>query len=70
MDLTDSDNDMLWMEDDPEFDRDDVSVVASARIGIDRVDPEWSKKPLRFYVFGNTSVSKRDKRAEKELDTK
>ncbi|KAF4519226.1 hypothetical protein B566_EDAN015332 [Ephemera danica] len=41
-----------------------ASVVTSHRIGIESVGGEWSTKPLRFYLLGNNSVSKRDKISE------
>lgn len=61
------DNEMLWIEDDPEFNLEEYKVVKTARVGIDRVDPEWALKPLRFYLLGHPCVSKRNKQAEKEL---
>uniref|UniRef100_A0A1B6K7A4 DNA-3-methyladenine glycosylase n=2 Tax=Homalodisca liturata TaxID=320908 RepID=A0A1B6K7A4_9HEMI len=36
-------------------------IVKSRRIGIDSAGPEWANKLLRFYIFNNKSVSKRDK---------
>lgn len=42
-------------------------VVTSTRIGIDSVDVEWRLKPLRFYLMGSKSVSRRDKKAEDKL---
>lgn len=61
------DNEMLWIEDDPEFNLEEYKVVKTARIGIDRVDPEWALKPLRFYLLGHPCVSKRNKQTEKEF---
>ncbi|XP_062611038.1 DNA-3-methyladenine glycosylase-like [Saccostrea cucullata] len=61
-DLTEADE--IWLEDGdvvPE-----TQIVKSARINIDYAE-EWAKKPLRFYVLGNKSVSKRDKMAEDKL---
>ena len=52
----------LWLEEGEDVSIDDT--VISARIGIDSAE-EWAKKPLRFYVKGNKSVSVRDKEAEK-----
>ncbi|KAJ8976896.1 hypothetical protein NQ317_014067 [Molorchus minor] len=47
LDLTDLQNDQMWLEDDPEFDDTKIKVVHTTR---------------------NESVSKRDKKAEKDLD--
>ncbi|TGZ50268.1 Dna-3-methyladenine glycosylase [Temnothorax longispinosus] len=55
----------MWIEDDGALE--DIKIVKAARIGIDSYGPEWASKPLRFYVYGNTSVSKRDKKAEMEI---
>nr|KAF7437923.1 hypothetical protein H0235_000314 [Vespula pensylvanica] len=52
----------LWIEDDS-F-QEEIKIVKCARIGIDSCGPEWSSKPLRYYIYGNKSVSKRDKKAE------
>lgn len=64
MDLTDLQNDLFWLEDDPEWDE-DFKVIHSARIGINRAE-EWNTKPLRFYILNHESVSKRDKAAERK----
>ncbi|KAK2576211.1 hypothetical protein KPH14_005581 [Odynerus spinipes] len=55
----------LWLEDDS-F-KEEIKIVKCARIGIDSSGPEWSNKPLRYYIYGNRSVSKRDKKAEELL---
>lgn len=55
----------LWIENDTATE--DVKIVKCSRIGIDSAGPEWANKPLRYYIYGNTSVSKRDKKAESEL---
>lgn len=55
----------MWIENDENSE--DSKIVTSTRIGIDSAGPEWASKPLRFYIFGNTSVSKRDKKAEGEF---
>jgi len=55
----------LWIEDDGAAG--DIKIVKSARIGIDSCGPEWANKPLRYYVYGNKSVSKRNKKAEEEI---
>ncbi|XP_018314358.1 DNA-3-methyladenine glycosylase [Mycetomoellerius zeteki] len=38
-----------------------------SRIGIDSCGPEWANKPLRYYIYDNKSVSKRNKKAEIEI---
>lgn len=61
--------DGMWIEDD-ETAQDSLNpcqIVTSHRIGIDSVGIEWASKPLRFYILGNTSVSKRDKTKEREV---
>lgn len=68
LDLTDKDNDQMWVEDDPKFDTNINCIVETSRIGVARAGHEWASKPLRFYILGNSSVSKRDKKAEKELE--
>jgi len=55
----------LWIEDDGASG--DFKIIKSSRIGIDSVDAEWAKKPLRYYIHNNKSVSKRDKKAEMEI---
>lgn len=55
----------LWIEDDDGTG--DFKIVKSARIGIDSCGSEWANKPLRYYVYGNKSVSKRNKKAELEI---
>lgn len=55
----------LWIEDDGASS--DYKIVKSTRIGIDNYGPEWANKPLRYYIHGNKSVSKRDKKAEMEF---
>ncbi|XP_035727256.1 DNA-3-methyladenine glycosylase-like isoform X2 [Vespa mandarinia] len=52
----------LWIEDDSFQEK--IKIVKCARIGIDSCGPEWSNKPLRYYIYGNKSVSKRNKKAE------
>lgn len=68
MDLTDLENNDIWLEDDPFFDKEKIKIVRTSRIGIASAGREWATKPLRFYILHNDSVSKRDKAAEKELD--
>ncbi|KAG5347081.1 3MG glycosylase, partial [Acromyrmex charruanus] len=55
----------LWIEDDHALG--DIKIVKSARIGIDSCGPEWANKPLRYYIYDNKSVSKRNKKAEMEI---
>ncbi|XP_031347571.1 uncharacterized protein LOC116173967 [Photinus pyralis] len=59
-------SDTLWIEEDLDYDN-DFKTVISSRIGIDSVGEEWAKKPLRFYILGDSSVSKRDKQAENQF---
>lgn len=42
----------------------EIEIVKCPRIGIDNYGAEWSNKPLRYYVHGSKSVSKRNKKAE------
>lgn len=55
----------LWIEDDRALR--DIKIVKSARIGINSCGPEWANKPLRYYIYDNKSVSKRNKKAEMEI---
>ncbi|XP_011263383.1 DNA-3-methyladenine glycosylase isoform X1 [Camponotus floridanus] len=55
----------LWIEDDGAAG--DFKIVKSTRIGIDSCGLEWASKLLRYYVYGNKSVSKKDKKAEMEI---
>lgn len=56
----------IWIEDiGTELQPDDI--VVCSRIGINYAE-EWIKKPLRFYIKGNQSVSIKDKVAEAELN--
>ncbi|KAG5887409.1 hypothetical protein JTB14_024608 [Gonioctena quinquepunctata] len=64
--LSDPKNESIWLEDHPDFSEEDFKVVSSARIGINNAG-EWTSKPLRFYILGNESVSKRDKARERIL---
>ncbi|KAG7209764.1 hypothetical protein KM043_011387 [Ampulex compressa] len=56
----------LWVEND--FMEADIKIVKCARIGIDSYGPEWANKPLRYYIYENKSVSKRNKKAEALLE--
>ena len=58
--------DGMWIEDD-ESKEEALHIVTSHRIGIDSVGAEWALKPFRFYLLGNSSVSRRDKNMEKQL---
>lgn len=53
----------LWLEEGGEIDV--SSVISCKRIGIDSYGEEWANKPLRFYVKGNSCVSRRCKAAKK-----
>lgn len=55
-------NDELWIEND-DYDE-EINIVTSSRIGIESAGEEWANKPLRFYILGNSSVSKKDKTVE------
>lgn len=68
LNLTDPDNTVLWIEDDFLMNPDNLTIVKTTRIGIESSGEEWAQKPLRYYIAGNTSVSKRDKRAEKHAE--
>jgi DNA-3-methyladenine glycosylase len=57
--------DGMWIQEDESFVPGDV--VTSHRIGVDSVGSEWASKPLRFYLLGNPSISRRDRAREKEL---
>lgn len=55
----------LWIEDDNSDEK--IEIIHCKRIGIDKCEPTWREKPLRFYIYGNTSVSKQDKKAEERF---
>jgi DNA-3-methyladenine glycosylase len=57
--------DGMWIQEDKSSDP--HHIVTSHRSGIDSVGSEWASKPLRFYLLGNSSVSRRDRDREKEL---
>lgn len=67
LDITDSQNESLWLEDDPEFIEDDIKIISCPRIGINYAG-EWVSKPLRYYIFNNEHVSKQNKMFEKGVD--
>lgn len=52
----------LWLENS--FVEEEHQIIRSKRIGIDSCGAEWANKPLRYYIYGSKSVSKRDKQAE------
>ncbi|XP_058794796.1 putative 3-methyladenine DNA glycosylase [Phymastichus coffea] len=56
----------MWLEDDPQ--KQDYKIISCPRIGIDSAGTEWASKPLRYYIFENESVSKRDKKAEEMVN--
>ncbi|XP_069685661.1 uncharacterized protein [Periplaneta americana] len=64
--------DGMWIEEDKSGQKSLNSnhIVVSQRIGIDSVGIKWASKPLRFYLLGNSSVSRRDKIKEKEFEEK
>lgn len=68
VDITDPENNEMWLEDDAEFENEKITIVHTSRIGIASAGAEWSQKPLRFYILNNDSVSKQDKKAERELE--
>lgn len=68
LDVTDYHNKILWIEDDPTFDVEQMKIIACPRIGI-HYGEEWISKPLRYYILHNEYVSKRNKEAENELET-
>ncbi|XP_044574840.1 DNA-3-methyladenine glycosylase-like isoform X2 [Cotesia glomerata] len=54
----------MWIENDSNPSEETIEIIQCPRIGIDSAGPEWAMKPLRYYIYNNTSVSKRDKKAE------
>lgn len=66
LDICDFTNNTLWIEDDPGFNSQEINVISCPRIGINRAE-EWISKPLRYYIFGNDYVSKRNKKVENEF---
>lgn len=54
----------MWIEEGNEKIK-ETDIISSTRIGIESAGPEWAGKLLRFYVFGNKSVSIKDKKREK-----
>ncbi|KAJ8957523.1 hypothetical protein NQ318_020561 [Aromia moschata] len=68
VDISDPENNLMWLEDDPEFENEKFRIVHCPRIGIASAGKLWANKPLRFYILNNDSVSKRDEVAEEALD--
>lgn len=60
-------SDEFYLEKDVEYDENEMQVVRTSRIGINRAGEEWASKPFRFYILNNEHVSKRDKIAEEAL---
>jgi DNA-3-methyladenine glycosylase len=56
----------MWIEED-ESNEEVLHIVTSQRIGIDSAGIEWASKLFRFYLLGNSSVSRRDEAREKAL---
>ena len=59
--------DGMWIEEDKTSQNSQYQIIATSRIGIDSAGFQWASKPYRFYIFGNTSVSKKDDTKEKEI---
>ncbi|KAK9295711.1 hypothetical protein QLX08_010049 [Tetragonisca angustula] len=55
----------LWIENGQ---MEKFNIVKCRRIGIDNYGEEWTNKPLRYYIYGNKAVSKRNKEAERHLE--
>ncbi|XP_043526823.1 putative 3-methyladenine DNA glycosylase [Frieseomelitta varia] len=55
----------LWIENG---EMEEFNIVKCRRIGIDNYGEEWTNKPLRYYIYGNKAVSKRNKEAERHLE--
>ncbi|CAH1987048.1 unnamed protein product [Acanthoscelides obtectus] len=66
--IADLQNEQIWLEDDPNYNKEDKKIVQTSRIGIASAGAEWAAKPLRYYILNNECVSKRDKTAERNLD--
>lgn len=50
----------MWLEDNTDPQQ-QITVVATKRVGIDSYGAEWAAKLWRYYALGNPFVSKRDK---------
>jgi DNA-3-methyladenine glycosylase len=61
--------DGMWVEEDRSNQKlsDPYHTVISHRIGIDSVGAQWASKPFRFYLLGNSCVSRRDEASEKKI---
>lgn len=60
----------MWIENDEDKLTEPIKIIKCPRIGIDRAGPEWANKPMRYYIYGNSSVSKRDQKAEDTIINK
>uniref|UniRef100_A0A1B6BXV2 DNA-3-methyladenine glycosylase n=1 Tax=Clastoptera arizonana TaxID=38151 RepID=A0A1B6BXV2_9HEMI len=58
---------LMWVNEEPSRKDEVYPIVSCKRIGIESVGTEWATKPLRFYIYGNKSVSKIDKVGELAL---
>ena len=55
-------SDEIWVEADDGTDGiSEQQVCSSSRVGVDYAGPEWSNKPLRFYLTDSLAVSKHKK---------
>lgn len=52
----------MWL--DGGYCDEEIRIIKCSRIGIESAGQEWASKPLRYYIFGNKSVSKRCKKSE------
>lgn len=64
------DSESIWIEepDDVENRVSETTIVQCPRIGIEKCGAEWATKHLRYYLYKNVYVSKRDKSRERELE--
>ncbi|XP_074103411.1 putative 3-methyladenine DNA glycosylase isoform X2 [Cotesia typhae] len=46
----------MWIENDNNSPEEKTEIIQCPRIGIDSAGPEWAMKPLRFYIYNNTSL--------------
>lgn len=66
LDVSNPENQILWLEDDPEYNTEQLKIVRCPRIGINYA-LDWVSKPLRYYIYKNEYISKRNKQCEEEL---
>jgi DNA-3-methyladenine glycosylase len=61
--------DGMWVEEGESNQKslDPYHTMTSHRIGIDSVGTQWASKPFRFYLLGNSSVSRRDEASEEKF---